>query len=69
MVVEKQVSAGGGEVEGDKAEGQWEEMVADLWDKLPQLREESYGGDFIYDPTTGMYGFQVLPVTVHTCFL
>ncbi len=38
----------------------WSEFVADLWnDRLPHLREETYGeGEFIFDPSTGRYGFE-----------
>ena len=52
------------EVEGTETEhalrGRWPEVVDDLWQKrLPHLRQEDYGdGTFLFDPTTGRYGFQ-----------
>lgn len=38
----------------------WSEFVVDLWtERLPHLREETYGeGEFIFDPSTGRYGFE-----------
>ena len=41
-------------------QGRWPEFVDDLWQKrLPHLRQEVYGdGEFMFDPTTGRYGFQ-----------
>ena len=44
----------------DSHDVQWPEFVSDLWTtRLSHFREETYGGsDFIYDPTTGRYGFQ-----------
>ena len=46
--------------EGNTQANQWSEFVDDLWDvRLPHLREETYGdGGFVYDPATGLYGFQ-----------
>lgn len=40
--------------------GRWPEFVNDLWqERLPHLRQEVYGdGMFMFDPTTGRYGFQ-----------
>ena len=40
--------------------GRWPEFVDDLWQKrLPHLRQEVYeDGMFMFDPTTGRYGFQ-----------
>ena len=40
--------------------GRWPEIVDDLWqERLPHLRQEVYGdGMFMFDPTTGRYGFQ-----------
>ena len=40
--------------------GRWPEFVSDLWqERLPHLRQEVYGdGMFMFDPTTGRYGFQ-----------
>lgn len=40
--------------------GRWPEFVDDLWQRrLPHLRQEVYGdGMFMFDPTTGRYGFQ-----------
>ena len=40
---------------------QWKEFVEDLWtEHLPHFRANIYmgEGDFIFDPTTGHYGFQ-----------
>ena len=48
-------------MEADHAfRGRWPEIVDDLWQKrLPHLRQEDYGdGTFLFDPTTGRYGFQ-----------
>ena len=40
--------------------GRWPEFVSDLWqERLPHLRQEVYGdGMFMFDLTTGRYGFQ-----------
>lgn len=40
--------------------GRWSEFVDDLWQvRLPHLHQEAYGdGMFMFDPTTGRYGFQ-----------
>lgn len=41
-------------------QSRWPEFVDDLWQRhLPHLRQEAYGdGEFMFDPTTGRYGFQ-----------
>lgn len=54
------------ELEGQDVGGEhpfhrrWSEFVSDLWqERLPHLRQEVYGdGMFMFDPTTGRYGFQ-----------
>ena len=46
--------------DGEGRANQWSEFVADLWSvRLSHLREETFGdGEFIFDPTTGRYGFE-----------
>ena len=46
--------------DGEGRANQWSEFVADLWSaQLSHLREETFGeGEFVFDPTTGRYGFE-----------
>ena len=46
--------------DGEGRANQWSEFVADLWSvRLSHLREETFGdGEFVFDPTTGRYGFE-----------
>ena len=46
--------------DGGEAGTQWSEVVHDLWQqRLPHLRDVVEGdGAFMFDPTTGHYGFQ-----------